>query len=89
MGGIIGYKEFMLNTPRLVPSTAAGLITLELVRRKCGDAREPIAIEYKNSTILLSQAEGFGWGCLHMIDACGVYLLYSCLMGARFPAIDL
>ncbi|PWW74810.1 mitochondrial carrier [Tuber magnatum] len=48
------YKGFALNTLRQVPSTAAGLIVFELVRRKFGDAGEAVAIEYENSTILLS-----------------------------------
>jgi len=48
------YKGFVRNTLRQVPSTAAGLIVFELVRRKFGDAGEAIAIEYENSTILLS-----------------------------------
>lgn len=43
-----------MGTLRQVPSTSAGLIVFELVRRRFADTREGVVIEYDNSRILLS-----------------------------------
>lgn len=48
------YRGFVMGTLRQVPSTSAGLIVFELVRRRFADAREGVVIEYENSRILLS-----------------------------------
>lgn len=48
------YRGFIINTLRQVPSTSAGLIVFELMRRRFGESRESVAIEHENLTILLS-----------------------------------
>lgn len=48
------YRGFVMGTLRQVPSTSAGLIVFELVRRRFADTREGVVIEYENSRILLS-----------------------------------
>ncbi|PKS10923.1 hypothetical protein jhhlp_002681 [Lomentospora prolificans] len=54
--GIIGwlYRGFWWNTIRQVPSTSAGLIIFELVRRKYGLTREEVRITKDGYDILLS-----------------------------------
>ena len=47
------YQGFMMNTLRQVPSTSAGLIIFELVRRRYADDREAISISVDGSEILL------------------------------------
>lgn len=48
------YRGFVMNTLRQVPSTSAGLIVFELVRRRYAGESEGVVIEYENSRILLS-----------------------------------
>ncbi|KAF2146296.1 uncharacterized protein K452DRAFT_355712 [Aplosporella prunicola CBS 121167] len=47
------YKGFIMNTIRQVPSTSAGLIVFEIVRRKYGLASDPARIEKDGFDILL------------------------------------
>ncbi|KAI1434406.1 mitochondrial carrier [Xylaria sp. CBS 124048] len=47
------YRGFWWNTIRQVPSTSAGLIIFELVRRKYGSHDEPIRVAKDNYEILL------------------------------------
>lgn len=48
------YRGFLMGTLRQVPSTSAGLIVFELVRRRYAGESEGLVIEYENSRILLS-----------------------------------
>ncbi|KAH0541869.1 hypothetical protein FGG08_003674 [Glutinoglossum americanum] len=48
------YRGFILNTMKQVPSTSAGLIVFELVRRKYGSQAEAVRIEKDGYNILLS-----------------------------------
>ncbi|KAI9815719.1 MAG: hypothetical protein M1827_002115 [Pycnora praestabilis] len=48
------YKGFLVNTLKQVPSTSAGLIMFELVRRKYGNQSEAARIEKDGYDILLS-----------------------------------
>lgn len=48
------YRGFWWNTIRQVPSTSAGLIIFELVRRKYGYGGEPVRINKDGYDILLS-----------------------------------
>lgn len=48
------YKGFLWGTVRQIPSTAAGLVVFELVRRRYGDVGEGKKIEYEDRTILLT-----------------------------------
>lgn len=47
------YRSFWWNTIRQVPSTSAGLIIFELVRRKYGGREEPVRVAKDNYEILL------------------------------------
>ncbi|KAI0010230.1 mitochondrial carrier [Xylariaceae sp. FL0662B] len=47
------YRGFWRNTIRQVPSTSAGLIIFELVRRKYGGGNEPVRVAKDNYEILL------------------------------------
>ncbi|KAI1330345.1 mitochondrial carrier [Xylariaceae sp. FL0255] len=47
------YRGFWWNTIRQVPSTSAGLIIFELVRRKYGSRDEPVRVAKDNYEILL------------------------------------
>lgn len=47
------YKDFFRNTIRQVPSTSAGLIVFEIVRRKYADASNAVRIEKDGYDILL------------------------------------
>ncbi|KAI0402711.1 mitochondrial carrier [Xylaria palmicola] len=47
------YRGFWWNTIRQVPSTSAGLIIFELVRRKYGSHDEPVRVAKDNYEILL------------------------------------
>lgn len=47
------YRSFWWNTIRQVPSTSAGLIIFELVRRKYGSRDEPVRVASGNYEILL------------------------------------
>jgi hypothetical protein len=47
------YRGFILNTLKQVPSTSAGLIVFELVRRKYGSQMEAVRIEKDGYDILL------------------------------------
>ncbi|KAI1828171.1 mitochondrial carrier [Xylaria intraflava] len=47
------YRGFWWNTIRQVPSTSAGLIIFELVRRKYGSHDEPVRVARDNYEILL------------------------------------
>ncbi|KAI1121132.1 mitochondrial carrier domain-containing protein [Nemania abortiva] len=47
------YRGFWWNTIRQVPSTSAGLIIFELVRRKYGSHDEPVRVATDNYEILL------------------------------------
>lgn len=47
------YRGFWWNTIRQVPSTSAGLIIFELVRRKYGSRDEPVRVATGNYEILL------------------------------------
>lgn len=47
------YRSFWWNTIRQVPSTSAGLIIFELVRRKYGGREEPVRVANENYEILL------------------------------------
>ncbi|KAI1085563.1 mitochondrial carrier [Whalleya microplaca] len=47
------YRGFWWNTIRQVPSTSAGLIIFELVRRKYGSGNEPVRVAKDNYEILL------------------------------------
>jgi hypothetical protein len=47
------YRGFWWNTIRQVPSTSAGLIIFELVRRKYGNHDEPVRVAKDNYEILL------------------------------------
>lgn len=48
------YRGFLLNTMRQIPSTSAGLIVFELVRRKYATEAEAVRIEKDGYDILLS-----------------------------------
>jgi hypothetical protein len=48
------YRGFIINTMKQVPSTSAGLIVFELVRRKYGSQIEAVRIERDGYDILLS-----------------------------------
>ncbi|KAH0565736.1 hypothetical protein GP486_000859 [Trichoglossum hirsutum] len=48
------YRGFIINTMKQVPSTSAGLIVFELVRRKYGSQIEAVRIEKDGYDILLS-----------------------------------
>ena len=48
------YKGFIMNTLKQVPSTSAGLVIFELVRRRYGDDSEAIRIEKDGYDILLA-----------------------------------
>ncbi len=48
------YKGFVMNTLRQIPSTSAGLIVFELVRRKFGDAPEERDVGKGEVGILIS-----------------------------------
>ncbi|KAI9777004.1 MAG: hypothetical protein M1839_009148 [Geoglossum umbratile] len=48
------YRGFVLNTLKQVPSTSAGLIVFELVRKKYGSQMEAVRIEKDGYDILLS-----------------------------------
>jgi hypothetical protein len=48
------YKDFLWTTIRQVPSTSAGLIVFEIVRRKYADASEAVRIEKDGYDILLT-----------------------------------
>ena len=48
------YKGFLANTIKQVPSTSAGLVIFELVRRKYGDGLDAVVIETDGHDILLS-----------------------------------
>ncbi|KAL5596712.1 hypothetical protein BROUX41_006596 [Berkeleyomyces rouxiae] len=48
------YRGFWWNTIRQVPSTSAGLIIFELVRRKYGMDREEVRIQHDDYEILLN-----------------------------------
>ncbi|KAI1145845.1 mitochondrial carrier [Nemania diffusa] len=48
------YRGFWWNTLRQVPSTSAGLIIFELVRRKYGSHDEPVRVARDNYEILLN-----------------------------------
>ncbi|CAJ2509738.1 Uu.00g056380.m01.CDS01 [Anthostomella pinea] len=48
------YRGFWWNTIRQVPSTSAGLIIFELVRRKYGSGAEPVRVAKDNYEILLN-----------------------------------
>jgi hypothetical protein len=48
------YKDFLWSTIRQVPSTSAGLIVFEIVRRKYADASETVVIEKDGFDILLT-----------------------------------
>ncbi|KAI1160999.1 mitochondrial carrier domain-containing protein [Nemania serpens] len=48
------YRGFWWNTIRQVPSTSAGLIIFELVRRKYGSHDEPVRVAGDNYEILLT-----------------------------------
>ncbi len=47
------YQGFFMNTIRQVPSTSAGLIVFELVRRKYGTSTDDVRIEKNGYDILL------------------------------------
>ncbi|KAI0196419.1 mitochondrial carrier domain-containing protein [Astrocystis sublimbata] len=47
------YRSFWWNTMRTMPSTSAGLIIFELVRRKYGSHDEPVRVASGNYEILL------------------------------------
>lgn len=47
------YRGFWWNTIRQVPSTSAGLIIFELVRRKYGSGNEPVRVAIDDYEILL------------------------------------
>lgn len=48
------FKGLLWNTVRQIPSTAAGLVVFELMRRKMGVQSEEVTIEYEDRTIILS-----------------------------------
>ncbi|KAF2090174.1 putative mitochondrial carrier protein [Saccharata proteae CBS 121410] len=48
------YKDFFMNTIRQVPSTSAGLIVFEVVRRKYGNDSDAVRIEKDGYDILLT-----------------------------------
>ena len=48
------YKGFVMNTLKQVPSTSAGLVIFELVRRRYGDGSDAVRIEKDGYDILLS-----------------------------------
>ena len=48
------YRGFIINTMKQVPSTSAGLIVFELVRRKYGSQIEAVRIKKDDYDILLS-----------------------------------
>ncbi len=48
------YKGFFANTIKQVPSTSAGLVIFELVRRKYGDVSDDVIIETGGHRILLT-----------------------------------
>jgi len=48
------YRGFLANTIKQVPSTSAGLVIFELVRRKYGDDSDAVVIETGGYGILLS-----------------------------------
>lgn len=47
------YKGFLANTVKQVPSTSAGLVIFELVRRKYGDDSDAVIIETEGHNILI------------------------------------
>ncbi|KAL5114983.1 hypothetical protein ACEQ8H_007156 [Pleosporales sp. CAS-2024a] len=48
------YRDFFMGTIRQVPSTSAGLIVFELVRRKYSFEHEQVVINHKDARILLT-----------------------------------
>ncbi|MCJ1307262.1 hypothetical protein MMC25_000908 [Agyrium rufum] len=48
------YQGFLINTLKQVPSTSAGLVIFELVRRRYADASEAVRIEKDGYDILLT-----------------------------------
>lgn len=48
------YRDFFMSTVRQVPSTSAGLIVFELVRRKYSFENEEVVINHEGARILLS-----------------------------------
>lgn len=49
------YRGLVFNTLRQMPSTSAGLVVFELVRRKFNDSpTEGVVIQYEDRQILLS-----------------------------------
>lgn len=48
------YRGFLLNTVKQIPSTSAGLVIFELVRRRYGNKAEAVRIEKDGYDILLS-----------------------------------
>ena len=48
------YKGFLVNTIKQVPSTSAGLVIFELVRRRYGSEAEAVKIEKDGYDILLT-----------------------------------
>jgi hypothetical protein len=48
------YRDFLMGTVRQVPSTSAGLIVFELVRRKYAFENEEVVIEREGARILLT-----------------------------------
>lgn len=48
------YRRFLINTIKQVPSTSAGLVMFELVRRRYGSEAEAVRIEKKGYDLLLN-----------------------------------
>ncbi|KAF2844996.1 mitochondrial carrier [Plenodomus tracheiphilus IPT5] len=48
------YKDFFMSTIKQVPSTSAGLIVFEVVRRKYSFENEEVMIDHEDSRILLT-----------------------------------
>ncbi|EAT92525.2 hypothetical protein SNOG_01030 [Parastagonospora nodorum SN15] len=48
------YRDFFMGTIRQVPSTSAGLIVFELVRRKYSFENEEVVIDHEDARILLT-----------------------------------
>lgn len=48
------YRDFFMGTVRQVPSTSAGLIVFELVRRKYAFENEEVVINHEGARILLT-----------------------------------
>lgn len=48
------YRDFFMNTIRQVPSTSAGLIVFEVVRRKYSFENEEVMINHEDARILLA-----------------------------------